>query len=66
MTRSRSSLTSFAPLCREADPALGRSACAKVWHETGLFVANPAHFNFVGETQVRQLAEQLYGKRKPE
>lgn len=60
----RSSLGAYAPNFREADPANGRSAGAKAWHELGLLVANPDHFSWSGATQIKQLAEELYGKRK--
>lgn len=60
----RSSIASVAPLCRESDPAIGRSACARIWHETGLLVANPDHFSWSGQTRITQLGDELYGKRK--
>lgn len=60
----RSTLTPYAANFREADPANGRSAGAKAWHELGLLVANPDHFSWSGATQIKQLAEELYGKRK--
>ena len=31
--------------------ALGRLACAKVWHDTGLIVINPAHIPWSGATR---------------
>lgn len=63
-TGYRSSLAPYAANFREADPSLGRSAGAKAWHELGLLVANPDHFSWSGATQIKQLAEELYGKRK--
>lgn len=60
----RSPLGAYASGMREADPANGRSAGAKAWHELGLLIANPAHFSWSGATQIKQLAEELYGKRK--
>lgn len=62
--RSRSSLDMIAPLCRESDPSLGRSACARIWHETGLLVVNPKHFSWVGERKAMELGRELYGERK--
>jgi hypothetical protein len=62
----RTSLTTYAPSFREADPANGRSAGARAWHELGLLIANPAHFSWSGATQIKQLAEELYGKRREE
>ena len=65
MTRVRSSLERFAPLCREPDPSLAKAACAKVWHETGLIVINPEMLtSWTGRKQAELLAEKLYGKRK--
>lgn len=60
----RSPLAQYAAGMREADPANGRSAGARAWHELGILLANPAHFSWSGETQIKQLAEELYGKRK--
>lgn len=60
----RSSLGTYAPAFREADPANGRSAGAFAWHEMGLLVAKPEHFGWVEEARIKQLAEELYGKRK--
>ncbi len=65
MTSPRSTLAHFAPLCREADPALGRAACKQVWHETGLIVINPAHLGWAQATRACQMATELYGKRTP-
>lgn len=62
----QSSLGAYAPSFREADPANGRSAGAFAWREMGLLVAKPEHFGWVEETQIKQLAEQLYGKRREE
>lgn len=59
----RSSIAAIAPLCRDSDPAIGRSACARIWHEAGLLVANPEHFSWSGQTRIEQLGDELYGKR---
>lgn len=63
-TGYRSPLAPYAANFREADPANDRSAGAKAWHELGMLVANPDHFSWSGATQIKQLAEELYGKRK--
>lgn len=60
----RSPLAPYAAAMREADPANGRSAGARAWHELGLLVANPDHFGWSGATRIKQLAEELYGKRR--
>lgn len=61
----RSSLAAYAPNFREADPALGRAAGAKAWHELGLLVVNPDHVRDLGTAlRVQAFAEELYGKRK--
>jgi hypothetical protein len=61
----RTSLTAYAPQLREADPALGRAAGARAWHELELLVVNPAHVRDLGTAlRVQKLAEELYGKRK--
>lgn len=62
----RSPLAPYAAGMRESDPANGRSAGARAWHELGLLIANPAHFSWSGATQIKQLAEELYGKRREE
>lgn len=61
----RSSLAAYAPMMREADPSNGRSAAAKIWHETGLAVFNPEHMSSWSDRKlVENMAEQMYGKRK--
>lgn len=60
---NRSSLDRIAPLCRQADPKIGREACSDVWKKTGLIVINPQHLNWVDAVAATQLAERLYGKR---
>ena len=61
----RSSLAAYAPNFRESDPALGRAAGAKAWHEMGLLVVNPDHVRDLGTAlQVQAFAEELYGKRQ--
>lgn len=63
----RTSLTSWAPNFREADPSLGRAAGAKAWHEMRLLVVNPDHVRDLGTAlRVERLAEELYGKRREE
>lgn len=60
----RSPLGTYAPQMREADPALGRAAGAKAWHELGLLVVNPDHVRDLGTAlRVQAFAEELYGKR---
>lgn len=63
MTRLGSTLETFAPLCREPDPAIGRRACAQVWRQTGLIVINPEHLGWADQTRAVQLAVSIYGPR---
>lgn len=62
----RSPLATYAPAMREADPTLGREACRQVWQAHGLIVFNPAHFGWASAERMKQLAEELYGKRREE
>lgn len=60
----RSPLGAYAPQMREADPTLGRQACKEVWHAHALAVFNPKHLTPIEEIRVRQLADEIYGKRR--
>lgn len=62
----RSTLGSYAPQMREADPALGREACRQAWLNHGLIVFNPAHFGWASAVRMKQMAEEHYGKRREE
>ena len=59
-----SQLAKYAPQMREADPTLGRQACKEVWHAHELAVFNPKHLSPIEEIRVRQLADEIYGKRR--
>lgn len=60
----QSQLGKYAPQMREADPSIGRQACREVWHAHALAVFNPKHLSPIEEIRVRQLADEIYGKRK--
>lgn len=65
MTNPRSSLASFAPLCREADDANARKAARDAWHKSGIILLNPVWFqHWPDRTQAELLAVKLFGKRK--
>lgn len=65
MADFRSSLGSIAPMLRQPDPANGRSAAARIWHELGIVVINPEHLNgWADAVEAKQLATRLYGERK--
>lgn len=62
----QSPLAKYAPQMREADPTLGRQACREVWHAHELAVFNPKHLTPIEEIRVKQLANEIYGKRREE
>lgn len=64
---SRSSLTRFAPLMREADPNGAHRIAKRNWHDTGAVVLLPdqiARLPWQDRELVNALAKKLYGTRQ--
>ncbi len=60
----RSPLAAFASSHHEKHPGHGREAARKIWLETGLLVANPEHYGWATAARIKQLAEEIHGKRR--
>jgi hypothetical protein len=61
----RSSLSSVAPLARDADPAKARAAAREAWLQHGLILINPDWLtSWADRKQAEILAELLHGRRR--
>lgn len=62
--RSRSSLTPFAHLMRDPDPAAISRIGALLWHQFGIVCIDPTKFkSWADQKQAEILGEQAYGPR---
>ncbi len=63
--RGRTSLTAFAPLMRDPDPAAISKIGALLWHQFGIVCVDPAKFkSWADQKQAELLGAQAYGERK--
>jgi hypothetical protein len=61
MTFPRSTL---AALMRDIDPDAGKRIAAKAWHDHGLLIVKPEwDRSFVGEQEIRNIGNKMWGKR---
>jgi hypothetical protein len=64
---SRSSLTRYAPLMRDADPDAPLQMAKKAWHESGIVILFPDQIEktqgWAAGQEARNLAARCYGKR---
>lgn len=68
MSRSRTSLTPYAPMMREPDEQGPHRLAARKWHENGAIVLLPEsieRLDWQDRQLVRSIAAKLYGQRGP-
>lgn len=65
---SRTSLTRYAPLMQEPDPARARELGLEAFHKDGIVCVKLSEMEsrcgWLAAKQLRQLGEQYFGKRK--
>lgn len=64
---SRTSLTPYAPLMRDIDPAGARKVAAAKWHDDGTIILLPesiAKLPWQDRELLNGIAAKVYGKRK--
>lgn len=60
----RSPLAKFTHLMQDPNPDGAREFCRKLWLDHGILVVMPAKVGWVEAVRAKQMAEELYGKRR--